>query len=176
MALPQEHLCDFIRKPWCRALLTSSDYIVVRTPSREVPQPDSIHAHTFFSGTLATETGLRAVISLEELATGDLIMLFSLGTGLNGPQGIIHGGLIMTLLDAATALLAHRATKSPVLTTRHEIQFQRKITGPCIVLARASTLHQQGNSIVTEAQLEDAVGNIYAKTTSTLLKERAAKL
>lgn len=175
MTLPQEHLYDFTKEPWCRSLLTSPDYVIQPTPSREIPQPDPNHAHSFFSGTLATETGLRAAISLEELATGDLIMLFSLGTGLNGPQGIVHGGLIMTLLDAATALIALRATKCPVLTTRHEVTFQRKITGPCIVLARASIHHQHDNSIVTGAQLEDGAGNIYAKTTSTLLK-RAAKL
>lgn len=175
MTFPHEYISDFISQPWCRTLFLSPDLVIRPTLSREAPQPNKDHCHSFFSSTLATATGLRAVLSFEERSTGNLLMLFSLGTGLNGPAGIIHGGLIMTLLDAATAQLAHRVTKAPVLTTEHLTAFQQKIVGPCIVLARAWVTGISGNTIITEAQLEDGNGNIYAKTKATLLK-RAAKM
>ena len=149
MALPRAQFNDFETEPWCRSLLESPRFVRRRVPSQEAPQPNSNQAHSFFSSTLATETALRAVACLEEEATGHLYMIFSISTGLNGPDGIVHGGFIMTLLDAVTALPAHRATQGAVLTTQHVCKSLKKITGPCIILARAWIQSEQESSVVT---------------------------
>ena len=79
----------------------------------------------------------------------------------------------MTLLDAATALCAHRATNAAVLTTNNTNTFERKMIAPCIVLARAWVAEIRGNTITAQAQLEDGSGNIYAKTKATLVRRNA---
>lgn len=175
MSLPQEQLSDFTAQPWCRVLLASPDLIEQQTLSRQSPQPNTNHSHSFFSGTLATANGIRAVLSFEEQSTGDLIMLFSLGTGLNGPEGIVHGGCVMTLLDAVAALCARRSTGCPVITTEQTTRFQRKIVGPCVVLARARVTQKSRKLVVTEARLEDGADSIYATATATF-STRTAKL
>ena len=65
-------------------------------------------------------------------------VLVSLGTGLNGPGGIVHGGLAMTLLDSAMAVHAFRAAGAkPVVTTCYEADFKRKIKAPWVFSCRA---------------------------------------
>ena len=75
---------------------------------------------------------------MDDAVLDEWLVLVSLGTGLNGPDGIVHGRLAMTLLDSAMVVRALRATgKKPVVTQRYEVDFRRKVKVPRVVLCRA---------------------------------------
>ena len=125
-----------------------------------------------------------------DLPSDEWLVLVSLGTGLNGPGGIVHGGIAMTLLDSAMAVRAVRAARgSSVVTTRYEADFRKKIKAPCVVLCRASLderfrdvegcgelkdpsvngdkdLGHHSASIHTKGTVEDGRGNVYLQATA----------
>ena len=123
-----EHLSDFSKHAWCQALFTSAHHIPHRTLSREplsssssrtTTTPSTDHgnikssAFSLYNSTLATPRGLRAVQSFSlracaahGLPRAEWQVLHSLGDGLNGPREIVHGGMLMTMLDSAMAVAA----------------------------------------------------------------------
>ena len=124
------------------------------------------------------------------------LVAVSLGTGLNGPAGIVHGGLAMTLLDSAMAVRAIRAAGGkPVITTRYEAEFKRKIKAPCVVLCRAwldesitdvknggdknrdryngdDGEEQNRGTIYTRGKIEDGMGNVYLEAAAWFVNRR----
>ena len=233
---PQECLSDFEPHPWYHVLLASPLVTLQPTASRNPPYPNPTEAHSLFSSTLFTSTGLRAMqsfhakVTLPRSQTGasifessashstdgrsnssngnesldqpmndalsdEWLVVVSLGTGLNGPAGIVHGGLAMTLLDSAMAVRAFRAAGGkPVVTIRYEAEFKRKIRAPCVVLCRA-WLHEsvidvendgdknkdrgtgddgeeREGTIRTRGRLEDGMGNVYLEATARFAKRR----
>ena len=118
------------------------------------------------------------------------LVLVSLGTGLNGLGGIVHGGIAMTLLDSAMAVRATRAVAGqPVLTTTYHATFKNKIKAPCVVLCRAwlereaSDITDEENGgvdadggakderlIRTRGTVEDGMGKIYLTATAQFVK------
>ncbi|KAI4152862.1 MAG: hypothetical protein LQ340_002663, partial [Diploschistes diacapsis] len=124
-AAATEHLSDFGAHAWCRALLSSPHHTAHRTLARSSSpsSPSSAcqesaqqqpRAHALFSASLATPSTIRAVQSLRQrrcaahgVARPEWLVLYSLGAGLAGPRpGVVQGGLLMALLDAAGAVAA----------------------------------------------------------------------
>ena len=130
---------------------------------------------------------------LNDTSSDEWLVLVSLGTGLNGPGGIIHGGLTMTLLDNAMAVRARRAAgEKPVLTTQYEAEFKRKIKAPCVVLCRAwldetvmnvnkdgreradgdDGMGEDEETIYTRGRVEDGLGNVYLEANARFARRR----
>ena len=66
------------------------------------------------------------------------LVLNCLGTDLDPPRGIVHGGLAIALLGCAMAVRASRAAGDKLgITMRYETYFQRKIQAPRGILCRA---------------------------------------
>jgi acyl-coenzyme A thioesterase THEM4 len=168
--MPTETLTDFYH-PWCQTLFNSPHLIPQPTASREPPNPNPSNSYTLFSSSLWNDRGLRAVQSfLQPASSGcsspssreEWLVLHSLGTGLNGPKGIVHGGLLMTLLDSAMAVHAHRAYRCPVVTIRFTTRFLRKVRAPCVVLCRAwlESEENEGGRMWTRGVIEDGEGRV----------------
>lgn len=127
---------------------------------------------------------------LKDTPSDEWLVVVSLGTGLNGIGGIVHGGLAMTLLDDAMAVCAFRAAgQKPILTTRYEADFKRKIKAPCVILCRAwlderaIDVKKEGSdgekgkeedreTICTRSRLEDGMGNVYLEVAARFAKRR----
>ena len=162
-----ELLSDFENNPLYCALVTAHNVTPQVTVSREQRASTPTNVHTLFASTLFTPIGLRAMqsfllhappkpVSIDEDSRTSIahhrtveaflgqhhldewLVLASLGTGLNGPGGIVHGGLLMTLLDSAMAVRALRGSgATSVVTTQYKAEFKRKVQAPCVVLCRA---------------------------------------
>ena len=151
-------------------------------PSSTLQSTDE-HSSTRTDGT-SLDKPLNDVSSADEW-----LILVSLGTGLNGPGGIIHGGLAMTLLDNAMAVRAFRAAgEKPVVTTRYEAEFKRKIKAPCVIVCRAwldqGAMHvgksgkdnpervNGDKTIYTRGRMEDGLGNVYLEANAIFARRR----
>ena len=118
---------------------------------------------------LCNDAGLRAVQSFLKPARGtqpfEWLVLYSLGDGLNGPGGILHGGMAMALLDSAMAVTAVIvADGRAVVTTSFDAMFVRKVRPPCVVLCRAwvdKEDPQSGKEALIRACLENGSGEVY---------------
>ncbi len=102
----------------------------------------------------------------------------------------------MTLLDSAMAVRAHRAAgATPLVTTRYEAEFKRKIRAPCVVLCRAwlderiMNVKKDGKenqervdgddgkggdeeTIYTRGRVEDGLGNVYLEANARFARRR----
>jgi uncharacterized protein (TIGR00369 family) len=79
---------------------------------------------------------------------------------------VVHGGVLMTLLDVAMAMAARsRQPEQGAVTVAMTTQFMQAAQGP--LLARARLLHQTATLAFTEASVLDAKGRACAAATGT---------
>ncbi|KAL2001818.1 hypothetical protein VTN02DRAFT_1161 [Thermoascus thermophilus] len=82
-------------------------------------------------------------------AADELLILFSLGTGMDGHAGVLHGGILAVMFDELLGTLATTAIPqpqdkedvsgdwTPIYTVSLTIRFRRPLTTPGFVLGRA---------------------------------------
>jgi thioesterase superfamily protein 4 len=99
---------------WCNALITSPDWTLTRTASRD-PKPTT--EDSFFAETLATSRTIRGCVTLRptkeldpqdgmgDMAYGEVRTIVELGDGLNGHPRVAHGGFVATMLDEIMGVL-----------------------------------------------------------------------
>lgn len=88
------------------------------------------------------------------------------------PIGMVHGGVITTILDSAMGCALHSTLPQGVAYTTLELKvnFLKAVSTKTGLLTATGRLIQSGNRVaLTEAQLTDASGNIYAHATSTCM-------
>lgn len=88
------------------------------------------------------------------------------------PIGVVHGGLISTLLDSALGCAVHTTLPAGVLYTTLElhVNFVRPLTqhtGP--VRCEAQVLHSGRRMATAEAKVTDAGGKLYGHGTTTCM-------
>ncbi|WP_374711754.1 PaaI family thioesterase [Symbiobacterium terraclitae] len=88
--------------------------------------------------------------------------------------GIVHGGALCTLADAAigTALRSALQPGDAVATIEMKVNFIAPGRGD--LLARARTLHLGGTTAVAEAEIEDVRGALVAKALATFFVKHGA--
>ncbi len=171
--MPPETLSDFDRHAWCRALFASPHLIPHPTTSRNPSSTNSSESYSLFSSTLWNERGLRAVQSFEKPGANEWLVLYSLGMGLNGPGEIVHGGIVMTILDSAMAVKAFQTVgERPVVTTEFKGKLFRKVKAPNVVLCRAWVEAEEGDGrvIYTGGRVEDGEGNAFLEATARFVR------
>jgi uncharacterized protein (TIGR00369 family) len=93
------------------------------------------------------------------------------------PLGVVHGGLLTTLLDSAMGCAFHTTLPAGASYTTLELQvrFLRPVTERAGRLRAEGRLVHAGGTIGTsEARLLGADGTLYAHATSTLMVRRPA--
>lgn len=106
---PSDTRDPFLRIEWTRRLLSRPNIRCLVPPGRQ-PKP-STGEDTLFAETIKTPRTIRSCISfytkpddgvshIEEVST-----LMTLGDGLNGHVGILHGGIVASILDEAMGTL-----------------------------------------------------------------------
>lgn len=84
--------------------------------------------------------------------------------------GLLHGGALMTLADAAggACAFANLPAGAPATATiESKTNFLRAVVEGSTVTATAVPLHIGGSTIVVETEVRDQAGRLVAKTTQT---------
>lgn len=92
------------------------------------------------------------------------------------PLGVVHGGVISTLLDTAAACAVHSTLAVGELYTSVDltVKFLRPVTVESGLLTCEGTVIQRGRrTALAQAQLSDEAGRLVAHATSTCLIMRA---
>ena len=93
------------------------------------------------------------------------------------PNGVVHGGLALALLDSAMGCAVHTTLPAGASYTTLEVKanFVRPLTASTgLVRCRGSVVHGGRTVATAEGRVEGADGTLYAHGTSTLLVRPAA--
>jgi uncharacterized protein (TIGR00369 family) len=85
-----------------------------------------------------------------------------------GYQGVVHGGIIATLLDEVMAKIILSKDLAAV-TADLSIRYRKPLPIGQKVKASGSITLQKSRTIHTKAELSDAQGNIYAEATAVYI-------
>lgn len=147
--------------PWCRKYLDDTSYEKITMQSRIIKPTshDALFAQTFQTPSTINEwIALRKVGKSLPLEEWELCVLVYLGSGLDGWQGICHGGVTATLLDEVMSALTgyynheHGKLRSE-LTVELNVKFKKPMTTPHVYAVRARLLRVQGRKIWASSQV-----------------------
>ena len=120
---------------------------------------------------LATTLGIRT----DEYGAERVILSLEWAPALCTANGILHGGVIMTLADSAggaCALLNLPQDATGTATIESKTNFLGAVRGGSVT-ATSTPLHRGGTTIVVETLVRDSAGKLVAKTTQTQLVLRS---
>ncbi|MCJ1250986.1 hypothetical protein MMC30_008216 [Trapelia coarctata] len=166
--MADEILSDFCL-PWCTALTADSSWKAVPSYSR-ILHVDSTE-NAFLARTLRTPETVRACTSFFKASAdarplgSTVIMLFSLGSGLDGISGVCHGAFITMMLDEAMGqLMAMVVPRDGMITAELVVKFQRPLKTPAVVLCRSWIEREpEGRKLWVRGEVTDGVGGVYAE-------------
>lgn len=180
---------DFFRTiPWTRKLLEDPHYIPVPTPSRKYCKSrDS----AIVAETLNTKDTIKAWLTLQKKPEPGRTLitetrnLFSLGSGLTGYEGLLHGGITTLMIDEAMGMIlqlnayARNGEITSLFVTAYlKTTFLRPIPTPSIISISAKLRERKGRKMYIDATVEDEAGEVLATAEALwlLLKEQQPKL
>ena len=87
-----------------------------------------------------------------------------------GFPGVLHGGVLVTLMDEAMAWAMWAKSRALGVTARMETRYRRPVpsTGPLLVRARVATV--RGRRMEVEARVQDAEGVTLAEASALFLR------
>ncbi|KAK5637472.1 hypothetical protein RRF57_013187 [Xylaria bambusicola] len=161
----REETDDFLAHAWCRDMMNEPGWAPLSSRADD--------SNALFSKTLWTAETIRAHQSLyrgpsdEERAagksTGELRILLSLGSGLDGWPGVCHGGVMALVFDDTIHELTRKEMMGTTVTVSLKIDFRRPVRTPSVVLCRAHMSRPlSGRKAEAQATLEDGHGTVFA--------------
>jgi acyl-coenzyme A thioesterase PaaI-like protein len=105
---PSDSKDPFLRIPWTASLLSAPN-LITRVPDSRSLKPTN--EDSFFATTLKTEKTLRSCITVyrrpvpSDPYIPSISTFITLGSALDGHPGILHGGLVASLLDEGMGIL-----------------------------------------------------------------------
>ncbi|KAI5847583.1 HotDog domain-containing protein [Tricharina praecox] len=159
---------DFASTPWAHALLTLPTTVpitnsIILEPKHTLGREDSLTAVT-----LQTPSTFRALSLFRILPCDDACLLISLGDGMNGHEGILHGGMVATILDIAVAA----SVDTLAVTAYINVAFRRPVPTPSVVLCKTKLVRKERRKLFINATLEDGIGGVYSMAESLLIEMR----
>ena len=180
--ISSEKLSDFSAK-WCQDLLHSPELINISTTTRRpLPPADRIVTNTLFSATFKTDTTVRAWQSLRAKHTDPpnispaFFLLLSLGSGLEGYRGTLHGGVSGVIMDQATSMCAILTAGPRAKTAEMTLRYRKSVPLPSVVLCRTVAAKREGRKIWVRGTLEDGTGAAYCEADVLFITETQLKL
>lgn len=110
-------------------------------------------------------------LQFEETGTG-MRTRFVPDNRYQGYRGVVHGGVVATLLDEVAIQLLW-AMGCPSVTARLEVRFVKPVPVGKAVVAEATLLARTGRAYRVNAVVKDAEGDTLATATATCLKVKA---
>ncbi|KAH8802903.1 HotDog domain-containing protein [Xylogone sp. PMI_703] len=174
-----EEKAYFSAQDWCRPLLTSKDYTLIPTYSRD-PKPSTEDSLT--AETLNTPETIRHCLTLYKNPTPEtngrireIRVLASLQRGLNGGVNLTHGGLLTVLLDDAMGALIGAINlyesrgrgeaeegldNAYTVTAELKIKFRRPVPTPQDVEIVAWMKDRKGRKCYIDGEIRDKNGDV----------------
>ncbi|KZF26314.1 hypothetical protein L228DRAFT_279535 [Xylona heveae TC161] len=123
--------------------------------------PSAYLSHNFTSGTLAGERKIVVPPYAWTDANGDnLTSITYLGPDVCGHSGIVHGGLLATILDEGLARCCFPALPNKVgLTAKLNINYRNPALAGSFVVLKAKTVKTEGRKAWVEGRLETLAEN-----------------
>lgn len=111
--------------------------------------------------------GMTAV----SVGEGDVVFACTPDDSVYNPIGVVHGGLVCTLLDTVAGCAVHSTLPAGVGYTSMEIKvsYLRPVTAGIRLLAHGWTVKPGRRAAFAEADVRDADGRLYATASSTCL-------
>jgi uncharacterized protein (TIGR00369 family) len=109
---------------------------------------------------------------LTEVDDGRAVFTMDVGEHQYNPIGMVHGGIVATLLDSAMGVAVHSALKpgEAYTTLEFKINFVRALTiAVPQVISEARLTHKGRTTAISEGTVVDAEGRVYARGTCTCL-------
>ena len=169
--------------PWCTALISDPTFEVVAILSRE---PKETTEDALFANTLRTQDTIRAALGLRKrpnkaspMRVDEFKTLVYLGNGMDGMPGVLHGGIVTTLLDevfscliGSTKRLQGQAWGAGVVTASLKTDFLNPLQTPAIIVVTALLKKTEGRKWYIDGYIEDGQGKIFAKAESLWLEKK----
>lgn len=169
-----EILSDF-DEPWCWKLINSP--LVKEVPPRSRIKTSN-SKFSLFSRTWATEDTVRAFKAFRfenEIKNRlEALVLVSLGSGLDGHNGVAHGGTTAVLFDECLSYAAVMHLKPPFVTGEQKVIYKKPVRTPGLILIRCWADKIEGRKIWIKGTMEDGHGGIYALAETLYIRPRAA--
>lgn len=118
--------------------------------------PEAIRAHNLTGGTLAGP-GMIVVppYSWNEKDGKSMVSIFYLGSDVTGHPGIVHGGLLATMLDEGLARCCFPALPNKVgVTANLQINYKKPTMAGQFLVLRAKTVKLEGRKAWVEGWIE----------------------
>ena len=145
---------DFIRNhPLARALRDNPDFTEAR-PHMKIPE--ALRSHSLTGGTLIGPGKILVPpFSWSEKGGKSLVSISYLGPDLCGHPGVIHGGLLATILDEGLARCCFPALPNKVgMTANLNINYRKPAPAGAFVVLRAKTVKVEGRKAWVEGHIE----------------------
>jgi uncharacterized protein (TIGR00369 family) len=136
------------------------------------PLPHAAQNRCFGCGE-ANATGLRLEFLLAE--NGSVVCLPTVAAVFEGHPGLLHGGVIATLLDEAMSK-AVRARGLTAMTRQMEVEFLRPVPSGTAIRIEGQVVREDGRKHWTEARILNAGGKILATAKGLFVEVRASRL
>ncbi|KAL8711889.1 MAG: hypothetical protein Q9220_003833 [cf. Caloplaca sp. 1 TL-2023] len=168
--VPSETDSHFTSFPWYAKLRDNPSYLAIETASRM-----SKHGtrNAFMNKTLRIKDTILACQSFynkpldplvdPKFPVGEMVTLYSVGNGLDGHEGVIHGGFIALILDEimGTLIRHYRPVKNPY-TVSLTVEYKKFIATPSAFVCRSRFSGMEGRKMQTSGTVEDGSGRILA--------------
>ncbi|KAB8074025.1 Thioesterase/thiol ester dehydrase-isomerase [Aspergillus leporis] len=145
---------DFIRNHPIAVSLRENSAFTESRPHLKIPA--ALRARNLTAGTLSGPD--RIVVPpyiFSEEGGKSLVSIFYLGSAVSGHPGIVHGGLLATLLDEAMARCCFPALPNNVgVTANLNIDYRRPAMAGAYAVLRAETVKVEGRKAWVEARIE----------------------
>ena len=90
-----------------------------------------------------------------------------------GWQGIVHGGIVATILDELLAYACNRTDRS-MMTAEMTVRYRRPVKTGQPIRGTGRITEDKGRLILAEARLLDASGRLLAEATGKLMRASGA--
>ncbi|KAI0269208.1 HotDog domain-containing protein [Gloeopeniophorella convolvens] len=104
------------------------------------------------------------------------LIIVHVGRGLCGHDGIVHGGLLATLLDEALARVATQNLPEKIgVTANLTVNYRAPTRAEQFIVFRIKLLEAKGRKTRVQGRVEDLDGNLLADATATFVQPKYAK-
>ncbi|TLD14971.1 hypothetical protein PspLS_10813 [Pyricularia sp. CBS 133598] len=168
-----ELIRPFLSEPWCMQLIRDPTY-TAEIPMSRTGEPTV--DHEFFARTIKTPDCIPGFIGLNKNTAKpddvveERISLFAIDHGIDGYRGVVHGGMVATMIDEAVAgaveanLTEGRPWGNQKLMTKFlNVTFIRPVSTPAYVQCRVKLDKHEGRKVFYTAVLQDGEGKDLAK-------------
>lgn len=157
---------------WTRSITEDPAYVAVPSPSRE---SKGISEHALISETLNTRHTIGSWLTMQKKpAAGDTLItethtLLSLGPGVSGYPGILHGSMVGLVVDETTGTLLQLNADAGdpdfngfIVTASLKTTFMRPIPVPSIILVTTRFRERTGHKWYIDATIRDEANDVLA--------------